>query len=159
MQTIQFLQTVLPVLTLIANNSVLPCMSLVTFKLLPQCWSSEWVSLSNSMCEPFNRNIWGSRSLCLIQPQSLLVLTARSCGASPPSTTLGWEFWCGAKSPLVFKQGSLLFKRNSKQCGTSPSVSLALLPVSLWLPYTLSFRTHVQLRFRYSILWSFCSLL
>ena len=35
-----------PLLDFMADTSVSPCVPLVPFKLLPQCWSSEGVSLS-----------------------------------------------------------------------------------------------------------------
>ena len=35
-----------------------PCVSLEPFELLPQCWSSERVSPSESVCGPFKRNAW-----------------------------------------------------------------------------------------------------
>ena len=43
-------------LTLMPDTSVSPFMSLVPFKLLSWCWSSEGVSLSKSMCGFFKRN-------------------------------------------------------------------------------------------------------
>ena len=39
-----------PAFTLMPDTSVSPCMPLVPFKLLPQCWRSEGVNLSKSMC-------------------------------------------------------------------------------------------------------------
>ena len=41
------------------DSSVLPCMRLVPFQLLPQCWSSEEVSLSKSVHKPFKRDCLG----------------------------------------------------------------------------------------------------
>ena len=68
-----------PALALMPASSVLPCMSLVPFKLLPHCWSSKGVSLSNSVCRLFKRNCLGPQKfLPLIQ--SLLVFAARSYG-------------------------------------------------------------------------------
>ena len=46
-----------PAHALIQDYSVPPCMSLV-----PQCWNSEWVSLSKSIWGLFKRNAWDFRS-------------------------------------------------------------------------------------------------
>ena len=50
------------------------CVSLVPFKLLPQCWSSKGVNLHKFMPRPFREH------LGLTQPQSPLVFTVRSYG-------------------------------------------------------------------------------
>ena len=54
-----------PALTLEPENSVPPHMPLMLFKLLPQCWSSEQVSLSASkpIHRPFKKNFWNFRNL------------------------------------------------------------------------------------------------
>ena len=44
---------------LMSDTSVSPCMPLVPFKLLPWCWSSEGVSLSECVCGFFERNYLG----------------------------------------------------------------------------------------------------
>ena len=44
---------------LMLDNSAAPRISLVPFNLLPSCWSTEGVSLSKSVCEPFKRNCQG----------------------------------------------------------------------------------------------------
>lgn len=49
-----------PAIALIPGNSVPPYMSLVTFELQLQCWSSERVSPRKSMCGPFKWNTWDS---------------------------------------------------------------------------------------------------
>lgn len=51
-------------LVLKSVNSILYCMALVPFNLMPQQWSSEQVSLSasKSMCRPFKRITWLSNS-------------------------------------------------------------------------------------------------
>ena len=66
-------------LALMPDNSVPPLMSLAPFKLLLQSWSSEQVSLSKSVCSPFKRNVWYSRSP-LFHLATILVFTARSYG-------------------------------------------------------------------------------
>ena len=53
-----------PALTLMPDTSVPPCMSMVSFKLLPQCWSSQGMSLSKFVCGFFKRN-------CLRPPKFL----------------------------------------------------------------------------------------
>ena len=77
-------------LALMPDTSVPPCMPLVPLKLLPQCWSSEGVSLSKSVCGFFKRNFLDSRSFfhCFnpcwfLQPEVM--------GTYLPGTgTLGW---------------------------------------------------------------------
>ena len=68
-----------PALVLMPNTSVPPCMLLVPFKLLLQCWSSEGVSLSKSVCGFFKRNGFGLHKF-LPLTQSSLGFTARSNG-------------------------------------------------------------------------------
>ena len=80
-----------PCLTLMPDSSILPCMSLVLFALLPQHWKSEGVSQNMSLQGPFQSNIGAPEALCLTQSQSLLVFTARSYETFLPGTeTLGW---------------------------------------------------------------------
>ena len=50
-----------PLLALMADTSLPPCMPLVPFKLLPQCWSSERVHLCKSVCGFFKGNCLYSR--------------------------------------------------------------------------------------------------
>ena len=57
--------------------SVPPSMPLVPFKLLPQCWSSEGVNLSNSICGFFKGNYLGLQKFLPLN-QSQLVFAARS---------------------------------------------------------------------------------
>ena len=54
-------KSVPPTLILMPENSLPPCMSLVLFKLLAQCWSSEGVSASKSICRPCKRTAWDFR--------------------------------------------------------------------------------------------------
>ena len=51
-----------PTLAPSPDYSVPAYMSLQPFELLPQCWSSEQVSLSKFVCRPFKRKAWVSRS-------------------------------------------------------------------------------------------------
>ena len=71
-----------PLLTLMPNTSVSPSMLLVSFKLLPQCWSSERVSLSKSICGFFKGNCLGLQKF-LSSTQCPLVFAARSYGDLP----------------------------------------------------------------------------
>ena len=48
--------------SLMPDNSVPPHMFPMYFEVLLHCLSSETVSLSKSMCGPFKRNSWDSRS-------------------------------------------------------------------------------------------------
>lgn len=63
--------------------------------------------------------------VCLTQPSSLLVFTARVMGTSLPNTgTLGWRTWCGAGTPHFSgglpSQNSSQFLTISHKCGTRP---------------------------------------
>ena len=79
-----------PAPDLMPDPSVPPCMPLVSFKLLPWCWSSEGMSLSKSVCGFFKGNSWDSSrffhqlNLCqFLQPEIV--------GTYLPGTgTLGW---------------------------------------------------------------------
>ena len=74
-----------PLLALMPDTSVSPCISLVSFKLFvtlvtnQSSWSSEGVSLSKSMCGFFKRDCLGLQKF-LPLTQSLLVFVAQSCG-------------------------------------------------------------------------------
>ena len=73
------------------DTSVPPCMLLVTFKLLPQCWNSDGVSLSKFMCGFFKRDCLGLQKFLLLT-QFLLVFAAGIFGVLSPGTrTLGWD--------------------------------------------------------------------
>ena len=72
-------ESCLPALTLMQATSVFPCMSLLPFKLLPLCWSSEGVSLSKSVCGFFKEKYLGLQKF-LPPTQSPLVFAARSYG-------------------------------------------------------------------------------
>ena len=54
-----------PSLSLMPDTSVSPYMPPVPFKLLPQCWSLEGVSLSKSLCGFFKRNFLGLQKFLL----------------------------------------------------------------------------------------------
>ena len=68
-----------PAPTLMPDTSVPLCTPLVPFKLLPQCWSSEGVRLSKSMCGFFKGNCLELQEF-LPPTQSPLVFAARSYG-------------------------------------------------------------------------------
>ena len=90
-----------PALALMPDTSVPPHMPLVPFTMLPQCWSSEGVSVSNSLCgvRPFKRRllrIW--QVLLPLQPP--LVLQPEVMETYLPGTgTVGWRTWCRAGTP------------------------------------------------------------
>ena len=64
------------------------------------------MSLSKPVCRPVKGTAWDSRSLCLTQPQSPLVYTARVMGTS----FLALELWAGSSDmglgPFVLGGGS-----------------------------------------------------
>ena len=60
------------------STSTPPCMSLMTFELLPWCCNSEGVNLRRSMLRTFKRYCLGLHKPCLTEAQFLLVFTARS---------------------------------------------------------------------------------
>ena len=64
---------------LMSDTSVPPCMPLVPFEALPQCWSSCGVNLSKSVCGFFKRSCLGLQKFLLLT-QSPLVFAARSYG-------------------------------------------------------------------------------
>ena len=73
--------------------------SMVPFKLLPQCWSSEGVSLIKSICGFFQRTCLGLQKF-LPLTQSLLVFVARSYGGLSSGTgTLVQAACCGTGTP------------------------------------------------------------
>ena len=79
-------------------------MSLVPFKLLSQCWSSEGVSLSKFLCGPFKRNCLGLQKPFISfihNPQWFL--QPEVMGTCLPSTgALVWwgvGSWCEAGTP------------------------------------------------------------
>ena len=67
-----------PALVLMPDTSFPSCMSLVPFKPLPWCWSSEGVRLSKSIFESLERNCLGIQQF-LPLTQTPMVFAARSC--------------------------------------------------------------------------------
>ena len=122
-------------LALMSDNSVHPHMFLLIFKLLPQCWSSWGVSLCRSVCRPLRGTAWDSRSLCLFQPQSLLIFIVRiygdfSCWHWNPGLGVlvwGWDLHFSEVTSAAEK--SLQFSSVTCGCGTTCFVSQPLLPV------------------------------
>ena len=94
-----------PALTLMLDTSVLPCMSPVPFKLLPQCRSSEGVSLSMSVWGFFKRNCLGLQKF-LPLTQSPLVFAARVVGLIF-LTMEPWTGWPGVGLGLLAPEISL----------------------------------------------------
>ena len=95
-----------PALTLISDTSILPCVSLVPFKLLPQCWSSEEVSLNKSVCVLFKKKCLRLQTF-LPLPQSPPVFTARSYGGLIFLTLEPWARWPGMGLGLLIPEISL----------------------------------------------------
>ena len=96
-----------PPLALMLDNSVLPCMSLVLFNILSPCWSSEGVSLSNSMHGPFKRNCQGVQQFL-------------SFSASSPTGFYSQKLWW------------LIFLALEPWAG-GPGVGLGILIPEIWL--------------------------
>ena len=65
-----------PAFTLMPDTSVPPHETLVTFRMLHQCWSLEQLSLHKSMCGFFKRNSFGLQQ-CLPLTQSPLVFCSQ----------------------------------------------------------------------------------
>ena len=116
-------------LSLKPDNSVPPHMSLVPFELLPQCQSSEGVSLSKSVCWPFKRNAWDSKSPVSLSHSPCWFLQPEVMGTYLPGTgTLGWG--PGVGLGLLTPNISLLNFYLPHVCvGPAHFVSAHLLPV------------------------------
>ena len=119
-----------PGLALMSDTSVPPCMPLVPFKLIPQCWSSEGVSLSKSVWEFYksSRNFLGLQKF-LPLTQSPLVFVARSFG-----DLSSWHWNPGLRGPegqrLLDPEIALLnFYLPPVDVEPACSASLPLLPV------------------------------
>ena len=84
-----------PALSLMPDTSVPLCLPLVPFKLLLWCWSSQGVSLSNTVCGFFKRNSLGLQKF-LVPTAFLLVFAARSYGDLP-----SWHWNPGLGGPVV----------------------------------------------------------
>ena len=101
------------------HSSVPPCMPLVPFKLLPQCWSSEEVNLSKSMCEFFKGNCLELQKFPL-STQFPLVFTARRYGnLSLWHGSPGLGAWCRAGTPCS-QDIPPEFLSSIHGCGISP---------------------------------------
>ena len=81
-----------PALALMLGNSVSPSVFLVPFRLLPQHWNSEGVSLSKSVCRPFKKNCLGCQKPSLsLSLNPCWFLQPELMGTSLPGTgTLVW---------------------------------------------------------------------
>ena len=104
-----------------------PCMPLVPFNLLPQCWSAG-VSLNKFVCGLFKTNCSGLQHFLLLT-ESLLVFALEVMGPCLPGTgTLGWVALC---VPVTLHSQDTIpkFLSTTPVCGTSPSVSPPLLPI------------------------------
>ena len=122
------------------------------FELLPQYWSSEQVSVNESMHGPLGGTAWDSRSLCLTQLQSWMVFIARSYSFSSQhwSPRLGSLVWGLDFSFLRGDPCSWAIATNFHlpHMGVGPACSTPLLSVfTCLLLYILSHWTFVQLDF------------
>ena len=117
-----------PFIALMPDTSVSPCMPLLPFNLLCQCWSSQGLNLSKSVCGSFKRNCLGLKKF-LPPTQSLLGFAARSYGDLLPGTgTLGWCL--SMELRLLTPEISLPnFYPSHLNAGTACSTSSLLLPV------------------------------
>ena len=117
-----------PALTLMPDTSFSPCMPLVPFKLLLQCWSSEGVSLSKFMCGFCKRNYLGLQKFFL-QTQFPLLLQAEIMG----TYFLALEPWAGQPGMglefLTPKISLLKFYPSQVVVGPAHTASPPLLPV------------------------------
>ena len=95
--------------TLMPDTSVPPCMPLVPLRLVPQCWSSEGMCMSKSLCGFFKGSCLGLQKF-LTPIQSPLVFAARSYGSLPfwhwnpglGGLVWGWDFSLPRYSSQIF---------------------------------------------------------
>ena len=126
-------------LILVPNNSVPPHVSLAPFKLLPQCWSSEGVSLSKSMCGPFKNCLRLQNPSISLSHNPWCFLQPKVMGSSLHGTgTLGLGGLVWGWDPSIF-EGHLCSQAIPpdfyvSHMGVWPVclASLSLLPVSMW---------------------------
>ena len=89
-------------LALIVDTSISPLMPLVSFQLLPWCWSPEGVSLCKSQvhCGPFQgRHLRILQFLLPPQPHHGFLQPEVMGAHLPDAGTLGRVVWCGAGIP------------------------------------------------------------
>ena len=120
-------------LVLMPDMSVLPCLPLVPFKLLPQCWSPEEVSMKKCVCseETSENPTVSSTNL------NLLVFTARSYGHLSSwhwNPGLGALVWGCSLAPKIFL--SILstthgFGTSQFHVSMSPCLRLSI-PTTCW---------------------------
>ena len=115
-----------PALALMPNTSASSCIPQMLFKLLPQFWSSEGVSLSNSICGFFKRNCWVLQRF-FPQTQSLLVFATRTY--LPGTGILGWRVWCETGTPHS-QDNPPEFLSTTHECEISP-LCKSIPPISL----------------------------
>ena len=136
-----------PALALMSDSSVPPHMSLVPFKLLPQCWSSEQVSPSKSMNGPFKRICPGLQKPSIsLSPNPHWFLQPEVMGTSLPGQ--GFGVGLGPLPPKVQtpQQRYLSIFIYHMWVGPVHSSSPPVLPVLMWLLlYILSCRTSIHL--------------
>ena len=102
------------------DTSVTPCMPLVHFKMLLQCWSSEGVSLKN-LCGFFKRNYLGlQKFLSLTQSLQPEVTAADLPGTGP----LTWGGPGGAGTPSFLLNFSLPHVGVGTACSSPPLLAI-----------------------------------
>lgn len=95
-----------PSLILQPGNSVPLHMSLVSFKLLSQCWSLEPISpsASKSMCRPCKRSTWdSSQPLFHSATTSIVFHSHKLWGLLFWDESRGLRAWFGAGNPLLLR--------------------------------------------------------
>ena len=123
-----------PALTLMPDTSVPLCMPLLPFKLLPQCWSSEGVNMSKSMCGFSKRSCFGLQGfLPLTQsPLFFFFLQPEIMGIYLPGTGTwagGPHMGLGLLSPEISLPN--FYPHTYVALGPASSLSLPLLPVCI----------------------------
>lgn len=136
-------------------------MFLPPFELLPQCWSSEWVSLSKFVHRPFKRNIWNYISPLCHSATIPVVFIARNYEDYSTwhwNPGLGGLLWDWNALLLKGDYATEIFIWNSSShmwFGTHLSIFLSL---SYQSPHILSYKTLFSCISGDSQWWLFCSL-
>ena len=129
-----------------SDTSVSPCTTLLPFNFLPQCWSSEGVSLNKLMYVFLKGNCLGLQNF-LPLTQSHWFLQPEVIQTYLPGTgTLGWGAWCGARTTHLWDiPPEFLFTT----CGSGTNLFLIFAPPTSVDGYGLfhSCQTSIQLNF------------
>ena len=116
-----------------SDTSVSPCMPLVPFKLLPQCWSSEGLSLNKSMCWFFKRNCLGLLHWLnphwFLQPEIVGTYLSGTGILGWGGLLRGWDHPEFFKIYFIFKRSYSLLERGEEKDKER------VRNINLWLPY------------------------